>query len=453
MVFRQNNTIFSVSELTSSIRRLLEVQYRHVRVEGEVSNLKKPYSGHIYFTLKDANAQIRAVIFRSQLKFVDANLKEGQKVLCYGRISVYEPRGEYQLIVDSVDVAGVGSLQLQFEALKQSLLQDGLFDPDKKQEITNYPDHIVLVTSPTGAAVQDFLKITSMRGFYGKVSIYPVKVQGNESTQEIVSAIETVNKQITADLIVLTRGGGSLEDLWSFNQEATARAIYDSKIPIVTGIGHETDVTIADYCADLRTHTPTAAAEQVIPDCYSLLEYTESLKYSLISAIKAYLAEKSDRISSLRRIIGDLQLYLENLELKLDFTTSNLINILHKKIDTLESEFSKHKESLHSFSPEKTLILQQQRVQNLKNTIYFFINKIIEKKEDQLRMNAALLDSVSPLSVLARGYSIVKTKPPEKVEVVTDSAQVNKGDLVDVKLHKGHIECEVIDKSNHSIKD
>ena len=261
------STVYSVSALTRELKNLVESKYRFIQVQGEVSNLKRPYSGHSYFTLKDDRAQLRAVLFKGNSRYLQKPIEDGQQVICHGRISIYEPRGDYQLIVDTVDFQGSGLLQVKFEELKKKLAAEGLFDPDKKQPVQKFPREIVLVTSPTGAAVHDFLKIWRKRDVPCNILLFPVRVQGSGAADEISQAITTVNKHFPqVDCIVMCRGGGSLEDLWAFNEEVVARSIAESRLPVVSAIGHEIDFTISDFCADIRAATPTAAAEQLIPD-------------------------------------------------------------------------------------------------------------------------------------------------------------------------------------------
>ena len=252
--------IFTVTEINDSIRGILEVQFPFVSVAGEISNLRQPLSGHCYFTLKDDKAQIRAVLFKMQQRYLSAMPADGQMVICHGRISVYEARGEYQLIVDTIDFHGTGIMQLEFERLKQKLAAEGLFDEETKKQLPYLPEHITLVTSPKGAAVHDFIRIAQSRCPLTKIAVFPVSVQGDAAAGEISRAIAAINKHLKTDIIVLCRGGGSLEDLWAFNEEKVARAIDASTIPVVSAVGHEIDYTIADFVADLRAPTPSGAA-------------------------------------------------------------------------------------------------------------------------------------------------------------------------------------------------
>ncbi len=284
--FINEKKTLSVSELTSRIRELLENNFFDVYVTGEISNLSKPISGHIYFTLKDENSSIRCVLFKFQQRLIDFDYKNGDKVIVRGRITVYEKRGEYQIIVDYVEPDGIGALYLKFERLKKKLKEEGLFDEKYKKKIPEFPKKIAIITSPTGAAIRDILNILKRRFLNLQIIIAPVKVQGEEAKTDIVKAIQFVNLYIKdIDVIILARGGGSLEDLQPFNEEIVARAIFQSKIPIISAVGHETDFTIADFTADLRAPTPSAAAELVVKNKEDLLLHLSNLEKQLISNI------------------------------------------------------------------------------------------------------------------------------------------------------------------------
>ncbi|MEE4241244.1 MAG: exodeoxyribonuclease VII large subunit [Desulfopila sp.] len=439
-------SIISVSELTHSIKSSLELQYRFIHIRGEISNLRTPYSGHTYFTLKDNSSQIRAVLFKGQQKYLSIRLEEGLKVICHGRLSVYEARGEYQIIVDTVDSAGAGELQLQFELLKKKLADQGFFLSEIKKKIPAFPEHIVLITSPTGAAVQDFLKISSNRNFGGTITILPVPVQGKNAAAEIAEAIEIGAAMKNVDCLVLLRGGGSLEDLWSFNEEKVALAIHRSIPPVVTGIGHETDLTIADLCADLHSHTPTAAAEAIIPDTNTLRSIVEKYTNQLQGTMTHLLKNKSEKISNLRRIMGNLELYLANYTLQLDYQISSLTQHTTQFLSSLQRNVEMRTNKLHSEAPLNKLQMHEQKLLYLQWSIYNNSRRIIERKEDRLAKQAALLDSVSPLSVLARGYSIVSKNETieHKKKIITNAVQVQKGDKVDIQLYHGTLECAVL---------
>ncbi len=450
MNYADTINILTVSELTQSIKSSLELQYRFIHIQGEISNLRIPYSGHMYFTLKDRDAQIKAVLFKGQQRYLPGKIKEGQSIICHGKLSVYEPRGEYQIIVDTMDFTGTGDLQIQFEKLKRRLSAEGLFQSDIKIAIPAFPDHIALVTSPTGAAVRDFLKIASMRKFWGKISIIPAAVQGKNASAEIAAAIEMACCSTDADVLVLLRGGGSLEDLWSFNEERTAQAIHEATLPVVTGIGHDTDITIADLCADLHTHTPTAAAEAIIADSGALSKVFSNYKQFLMEKMQRRLGENEEKISNLRRIIGNLDLFLANYHLKLDYQTISLSNCVQRKISHLTAKLENTADRLRNQAPLQKITHQEQKLLHLRHQLSARIHRTIERKEESFIGQAALLDSVSPLSILSRGYSIVSKEevPAGGKMIITRSDQVERGAVINVHLHQGELECEVLNKKN-----
>ena len=450
MEYSKNSGVLSVSQLTQSIKTSLELQYRFIHIQGEISNLRIPYSGHIYFTLKDKNAQIRAVMFKGQTKYLLQQLEDGQSVVCHGRLSVYEPRGEYQIIVDTVDFAGAGNLQIQFEKLKRDLSNEGLFSAEIKRSLPPFPEHIVLITSPTGAAVHDFLKVVEKRGFWGKISIMPVAVQGKKASQEISDAIDTVCSSLDADIVVLLRGGGSLEDLWPFNEERTARAIYGATLPIVTGVGHETDYTIADMCADVHAHTPTAAAEAIITDSGLLRENFMMYKHSLTGSIRKTITNHEESVYYLRKSMGNLDLYFANFTLRLDYKISSMMNSARSFIESSSANLQNVTKKLLHQAPLNKITIQELKLKHLRGDLSNAFATILKQNEERLGRQAALLDSVSPLSILARGYLIVRKVDDAtgEKEIVSNDDQVRKGDMVDVVLHKGELECEVVGKKD-----
>lgn len=434
--------IYTVSELTFSIKTLLEMQFRFVHLRGEISTLRTPFSGHHYFTLKDDKAQIKAVLFKGQQKYLHQPLQEGMSVVCHGRIGVYEPRGEYQIIVDTIDFSGKGDLHLQFEKLKKKLDKEGLFSSKHKRSLPYFPENIAVVTSPTGAAIHDFLTIAAKRKFSGKITVVPATVQGEKGPSDIAKGIEIAANILQADVIVIIRGGGSLEDLWCFNDEMTARAVFSSTVPVLTGIGHEIDYTIADMTADYSTHTPTAAAEHLIPDSELLVQQIQRCTYRLTDTIHTTLTGYQKEVESLVRIIGDLDLYLSHYTLKLDHQATQFLNVFKQYLAAVEEKAENQIEKLHSLSPSHQLDNRTQQLQYLENNLTLSVRRIVEKKESELQKHAALLDSVSPLAVLARGYSVTRTCGGA---VVSSSDQLKLGDEVNVRLHRGEIRCRVTD--------
>ncbi len=449
-----DNNVLSVSQITSQIKNILESKYRFVSIQGEISNLRVPFSGHSYFTLKDKNAQIRGVLFKGNVRYLEQPLQDGQQVICRGRLSVYEPRGEYQIIVDTVDHHGSGVLQAQFEALKASLSAEGLFAAEIKKQIPPFPSSITVISSATGAAIHDFLKICSNRATSATISVYPVAVQGEKAASEIANAIERVNREVKSDLIVLCRGGGSLEDLWAFNEELVARAIYNSAIPIVTGIGHETDHTIADFCADLRSPTPTGAAEAIIPDTAALISVISNQVRSMSRALYTKLNFSAERLRQQKRALKGYLGKVDHAALRVDAVTERLHYSLEQYFNQQANRISQFYLRLQNQAPLAKIKMKEQHLNHLRENLKRRMVDILKQQEEHLAGTAALLNSVSPLSTLARGYSIVQLESGSRGgKVVTDSAQVREGDEVNVRLHKGRLLCVVQSRVNNDKED
>jgi exodeoxyribonuclease VII large subunit len=440
----------TVTELTQSIRGLLETEFPFVTVSGEISNLRQPYSGHIYFTLKDSSAQIRAVLFKSQLRYLAKPPENGQQVVCRGRISVYEPRGEYQVIVDFIEESGTGALQLAFEQLKNRLADEGLFEESRKKPLPYLPETVFVITSPDGAALFDFLRIAGNRFPTVPINILPVRVQGEEAADEIITAFSLLNRMIeenpkmsAADhVVVLCRGGGSIEDLWTFNEEKVARAIVRSHIPVVSAIGHEVDFTISDFVADHRSPTPTAAARDVLPDQTVLKKQIFELQKRLASNINQNLLRLRQHIRYHQQQLGDPDSLITHARLRLDNSqlalSRGLTHIIHSKTQSLQQAAAR----LTQQQPSLKIQRQKQTVRELAEKLSFFISRYIERKRNDTERAEALLRAVSPLAVLDRGYAIVQ-KP--SAEVVKSSRQVKKGEQLSITLHEGSLRSTVTD--------
>ncbi len=439
------DSVKTVSQLTLDIKLMLECQYRFVNVSGEISNLKIPFSGHHYFTLKDSGAQLRAVMFKGQQRYLAEPLKDGQQVICRGRISVYEPRGDYQLIVDTIDQHGIGMLQMKFAALKQKLADEGLFDATRKKMLPPFPARIVVISSATGAAVHDFLKICKQRNTNTTIQILPVPVQGQAAAPAIAKAIQTVNRQIQCDTIVLCRGGGSLEDLWAFNEEIVARAIADSKIPIITGVGHEIDTTIADLCADVRAPTPTGAAEILIPDTTRIKIQLQTAQIRLRRIVLQQLNISERNVAQQHRHLGRFRSKIENLSLRTDLVIDKFQQTLLRLLKQREEALQHTTTRLQYQAPLNRIELRTQTVLHLRKQISQQMISILKHNEDSLSRCAALLQGVSPLSILSRGYSIVQKQDvvSGEAQTVSKSSQVNCGDEVKIRLYEGALTCKV----------
>lgn len=454
MSFFSQPEIYSVSQITGQIKTLLEDEFRFVHILGEISNLRQPHSGHLYFTLKDDSAQLKAVLFKGQQKFLSEPVREGVQIVCHGRISVYNPRGEYQIIVDTVDFQGQGTLYAKFEQLKKKLKDEGLFDQQIKKPIPPFPSTICVITSPTGAAIRDFLAIHQARQSNCHIFIYPVRVQGEGSSEEISRAISRINASMDADALVLIRGGGSIEDLWSFNEENVARAIYESTIPVVTGIGHETDYTIADFCCDFRTPTPTGAAEQLFFDQTEILFYIQSLTRRIALALLAKVDSGESFIQSYKKRISNLEPLFTRYSLDLDYRCSSLVNSMNSNLLIYQNRLKQIALSLKHMAPDNQIQSDMKRLDHLTTRLSASTHTVLQKKESRFERLLTLLDAVSPLATLARGYSITGKEDPGTNEftIISSTDQVKLRDRLQVILHHGRIDCDVIDIINPDIQ-
>ncbi len=432
---------YTVSELNGSIRRLLENRFPFLSVAGEITNLRRPYSGHIYFTLKDDMGQIKAVLFKMQQRYLEQLPADGQAVVCRGRLSVYEPRGDYQLLVDHILFHGTGSLQIAFEQLKKKLAAEGLFEQEAKTSLPALPRHITLITSPQGAAVHDFIRIATRRFPQIRLAIYPVAVQGDGAAQEISAALRHVNSELDTDIIVLCRGGGSLEDLQPFNDEQLARTIYLSSIPVVSAIGHEIDFTIADFVSDLRAPTPSAAAELLLPDTRVLANNIATLHARLSRLMKGQLERTRDKLTLHMQKLGDFSAPLANLLLRVDQQSMVLARVINNLLGTSQQRLSAVHLRLERHNPDTRLQVSGNRLSALQRRLIQAGQQCITIKIQQLQQQHSMLETVSPQATLARGYAIVR-KPP-KMEVITDSENIEKGERAEILLHRGRLDVKV----------
>lgn len=396
----QSEEIYSVSQLTREVRFLLEGNFPLLWVEGEISNLSIPNSGHWYFSLKDAASQVRCAMFRGQNRKLATPPKEGAHVFLKARVSLYEGRGDFQLLVEHLEEAGEGKLRQEFEALKKRLAAAGLFDETHKKPLPVFPHCIGVITSPTGAAIRDILSVLKRRYPSVPVIIYPTLVQGDLAANNIVQMLETANQRKECDVLLLARGGGSLEDLWPFNEEKVAHAIFASDIPIISGVGHEVDFTIADFVADRRAPTPSVAAEMATPDHLELLQ-----------ALKSHSLQ--------------------------------LLRCMHNKLKNLTQQTSWTQKHLYQLHPKQKLREQWQRLDFYEATLNTQINKILQQKNFLLANAAAKLDALSPLATLQRGFSIT-TKQTDQT-ILQHASNVKTGDKIHVRLFDGALDCTVDD--------
>jgi exodeoxyribonuclease VII large subunit len=431
--------IYTVSHLTREIKTILEDRFSFVWITGEISNYAAPASGHSYFSLKDAQAVINCVMFKNQKRSLKFALENGLKIFGLARLTLYEPRGSYQLIFEHVEPEGAGALQKAFEQLKKKLGDEGLFDAVHKQPLPYLPQKISVITSGTGAAVRDIIHIAQRRFPNCCLQIVPVMVQGDPAQNEIVCAIEAVNQQCSSDVIILARGGGALEDLAAFNSEIVARAIFASKIPVVTGIGHETDSTIADFTADVRAPTPSAAAELVLPEKKQLARHITDLHFSLSTAITQKLAFFHQKVDDLHSRLKSPVQVVANVKQTIETHFLRMQHALDRQIFHGTEKLSWISQALSGAAPQ--LQTRTRQVADLCNHLAIAIKTCIFENKHQVRQAAATLAALDPASVLKRGFSIARTLPDKKVILDADTVAVQ--DRVEIILSKGRIQTRV----------
>ncbi len=439
---------YTVSELNRTTKDLLLRYFSTIQVEGEISNLSTPSSGHIYFSLKDKKAQIRCAMFKSQRRRLDFKPENGQQLIISAQVSLYEARGDYQLIVDKMQLDGEGDLQKVFDQLKTKLLNEGLFAAEKKQALPTIPEHIGVITSPTGAAVHDILTVLKRRFPSIPVMVYPTAVQGERAKFEIVKAIEMANLQKKVDLIILARGGGSLEDLWAFNEESVARAIVKSDIPIIAGIGHEVDFTIADFVADLRAPTPSAAAENAVPTQQAWLEQFQSIDMQLRQLIQRFLGQAQQSTNWLTKRLQQQHpgQQLQRHAQTLDHQELRLTRAIQHKINQQKTQIEKQSNLLKQYNPANKIPQYQQQLHYLHNRLNATIQRTLESSNSNYRALVHTLNAVSPLATLERGYAIVSAV--DSSTVITSSQQLSINDSIKTRLKQGYIISQV-SKINH----
>lgn len=431
--------ILTVSELNRSVKRLLENHYQVLWIEGEVSNLSRPQSGHIYFTLKDEQAQVRCAMFRLRNFSLPFELENGMHILAMAKISLYEGRGDYQLIIEHLEDRGEGLLRRRFELLKKKLAEEGLFDLAHKRCLPHFPKKIGVITSPTGAAIKDVLSVLQRRFANIPVIIYPTSVQGEQAAQQIALAIKTANDRNECDVIIICRGGGSLEDLFAFNEEIVARAIFQSNLPTVSGIGHEVDFTIADFVADHRAPTPSAAAELLSPDkkeyCQRITEITARLAHFISSELR----HKKMLVENFRtRCIHPRQLLMQYSQ-TIDILAENLHRLCLGKLDSENRKLQILLMKLQHLNPSQQLKEKTLQIKNKFLILTHAISRTISESKQHLSAISRALNTVSPLNTLERGYSIA-TKDGHVIENIVD---VKSGDHVRVEIKTGYLFCTI----------
>lgn len=439
----EQQAVYSVSQLNREAKRLLALHFMTVRVEGEISNFSAPSSGHWYFTLKDAQAQVRCAMFRGQQTRLGFRPANGDRVVVDAQVSLYEPRGDYQLVVERMEQAGDGALRQAFERLKTKLLNEGLFDENRKQPIPLIPRQIGVITSPSGAAIHDILTVLKRRFPAIPVVVYPVAVQGESAKFEISAALELANRRDEVDVLILARGGGSLEDLWAFNEEIVAHAVAASHIPVIAGVGHEVDFTIADFVADLRAPTPSAAAEHAVPHQQEWLGGFKFMENQLAEKLRRHLAQHRQRLAWLEK---SLQMQhpgqkLQRNAQRLDELEQRLLKSIRQTLNTNQQRLALNSQKLKPFEPTAKIRRHDQQLDYLRQRLERAMRlKLATLQQCHLGISQTL-HAVSPLATLDRGYAIVQRHDSGKV--VKTVADLTENQLIDTRLAKGRIVSQI----------
>ena len=438
--------IFQVSELNQNIKRLLEEKFPFIWISGEISNFKIPSSGHCYFTLKDKSSQVSAVLFRVQARALKFKPEDGMMIVGLGRVSVYEPRGSYQVIFEYVEPKGVGALQIAFEKLKRKLSDEGLFDEQHKKALPYLPEKISIITSPTGAAIRDFIKVAQRRFANLPLEVVPVAVQGVRSPGEIMHAIRMLNEIGTTDVIVLTRGGGSIEDLCAYNDEALARTIFDSRIPVVSAVGHETDFTIADFVADLRAPTPSAAAEITVPSKNELKDHLAFVNQKLYQNISSQLKLLKKQIDSISLRIVHPKRKLQDLRMRLDDYATRISLLVREGLARNKERVDFRHSLLMQVSPSRTVSIEKERITTMHQALVVQMDRVIKQAQADMARHAGMLEALNPLAILKRGYSITRSVPQRTI--IRKARQVKIGQPLEIVLGTGLLTVSVDGKQS-----
>lgn len=446
--------ILTVTDLNRRARSLLEGEFRQVWVEGEISNLMKAGSGHWYFTLKDNKAQVRCAMFANRNRSLRIAIKNGMHVIVRAKASIYEGRGDYQLIAENMIDAGEGLLQRQFEELKLKLSNEGLFDEIHKKPLPALPTHIGVVTSPSGAAIRDILTVLKRRFPGIPVTVIPALVQGKDAAAEIVAAIALANRTLSSDTpidaLIVGRGGGSLEDLWPFNEEPVARAIYASKIPVISAVGHEIDFTIADFVADVRAPTPSAAAELLSPDQQQWLSALFKAKQTLSENLQRRLIQARQQLDHISKRLRHPGQQLQEQAQRLDDTEARLKIAIASQLKLHRAQLATHSATLDACQPKHQITRLNMTNQQLSQRLQRAMQQQLTDLRQRLKSNGLALHTLSPLQTLSRGYAIIKD---EKQQIVRSSKQLQRGDKVSAQLGEGVIHCavETIEENNDGV--
>ena len=443
--------VWTVSQLTRHIRLALEKQFRSLILEGELSNYKRSAQGHLYFQIKDSQSQIRGIMFRQAASTLRFEPADGLEVVVQGHVTVYEPRGEYQIQVSSMEPKGLGSLQLAFEQLKEKLQEEGLFDSSHKQKIPFFPRRIGIVTSATGAVIHDMLQVLKRRCPIVSVLFYPAAVQGEQAAPSLIEAIDYLNlleetRQI--DVLIIGRGGGSIEDLWAFNEEEVARAIFHSKIPVISAIGHETDFTIADFVADLRAPTPSVAMELAVPSLQDLLQKLMLQDQRLQRVMQQQIQQNLDLIRAKTQQLRIPDFIIHQHKQRLDELSLRLHHRITHPMQAYEQNLRRLHEQLVLLNPLQTVQFQQINLTRLEERLHYLLENQLEQSRKGLKQRMALLDSFSPLMVMKRGYGALFNNANQPIHSV-DSIEV--GEALSVHLQDGTLDTVVQNKTKKSI--
>ena len=436
--------IISVSEINRRAKSILEENFPFVWIQGEVSNFFSAASGHWYFSLKDESSEIRCAMFANKSHRITFEPKNGDHLVLNGTLSIFEGRGQYQIIVEHIELAGEGALLKAFEELKKKLLTEGLFDDSLKKKLPSYPRSIAVVTSPDGAVIQDIINVLSRRSPFFNLTVVPTLVQGEKAAPLICEALDKASNLENIDLIILARGGGSIEDLWAFNNEEVARAIVNCPIPLVSAIGHETDFTISDFVADIRAPTPSIAAEIISQPYSELKETLEGYQSYLLKSVESQFDSQRTRITNLIKRIRHPGDKLREIGQRVDYLETALIQEMHQKVSFKKNQLNLSQLSLQQNSPQNKVKEAKVYLQNASKDLLKAFNLKIERKRKLLGELVATIEAVSPLSVLARGYSIISTEPEGKI--LSSSDQVEIGQTISAVLNKGSIKAEVKSK-------
>lgn len=443
--------VWTISKLTKQIRFVLENQFRSLMIEGELSNFKRSAQGHLYCQLKDRFTQIRGVMFRQAARTLKFEPVDGMEVVVQGHIAVYEPRGEYQIQISSMEPKGIGSLQLAFEQLKEKLNQEGLFDAEQKQKIPFLPKRIGIVTSPTGAVIHDMIHVLNRRCPTVPVLIFPASVQGGQAVPELIEGIESLNalsESQEIEVLIVGRGGGSLEDLWAFNDEGVARAIFNSKIPVISAVGHETDFTIADFVSDLRAPTPSAAMEMAVPPRNDLLSTLAHHEKRLSQGIKQHFQQRQEKTRTTVQRLRSPDFIVHQHQQRLDDLLFRLHQQIKRLCDTEQHSYLRLRDRLTLLNPQHHLNFQQKNVAGLESRLKQRIEGKLEQIQTTLSQRMELLDSLSPLIVMKRGYGIVLDHSNHSVSSI-DTVEI--GDSLSIRLQDGTLEALVQKKFSRTI--